>query len=266
MLFADHTLARRLELAESLGAACCADAEAALRPTSGAASLSTSGGYAAFHGLNSPLTHAVGLGMNGPVTVADLEAVEEFFRSRGSAAVVHLCPLADPTLQELMAARAYRFSAFTNVLVRTLRYGEMIPTPAAGITTRPARADEADMWSRLMLHGFLGREAMSDTEYSVGNAIFHSSVAWVAQIGEDVQGGAALSVQEGLACFFADSTLPAARNRGIHTALIRARLRRALERGCDMATASATPGSISQHNYEMCGFRVAYTKAIFTSA
>jgi GNAT superfamily N-acetyltransferase len=233
-----------------------------MRPASGAATLAVAGGFAAFHAIGSPLSQAVGLGMEGPVSSDDLDAVEEFFRSRGNSVVLHVCPLADPTLLELVSRRGYRISEFNTVLVRPMVYGEMIPSCGPGTSVRRARADEADDWARLMLHGFLGRELMSEPEYRVGSAIFHSSMAWIAESDGEALGAAAFSVHEGLACFFADSTLPPARNRGAHTALIRARLRRSQERGCDLATATTQPGSASQRNYELCGFRVAYTKAI----
>lgn len=262
MLFADYGLARRLERAEAIGAAACADAEAAMRPWSGAATLAVAGGYAAFHGVGSPLTQAVGLGMEGAVAPEDLDAVEEFFRARGSGVVLHVCPMADATLLDLVGRRGYQISEFNTVLARPMAHGELIPGCAAGMLVRRARAEEADAWARLMLHGFLGREAMSEAEYRVGSAIFHSSMAWIAECRGEAQGAGALSVHEGLACLYADSTLPAARNRGAHRATIRARLRRAQERGCDLATASTQPGSISQRNYEMCGFQTVYTKAI----
>ncbi len=62
------------------------------------------------------------------------------------------------------------------------------------------------------------------------------------------------------ALLFADSTLEKYRGRGLHLALIRARLQHAAELGCDLATASTAPGSTSQRNYERAGFRVIYTK------
>jgi GNAT superfamily N-acetyltransferase len=52
------------------------------------------------------------------------------------------------------------------------------------------------------------------------------------------------------------------RGAGLQGALIRERLRAAVEEGCDLATASTLPGSVSQRNYERNGFQVAYTKAI----
>jgi hypothetical protein len=69
-----------------------------------------------------------------------------------------------------------------------------------------------------------------------------------------------MNVRGKLALLFADSTLDQSRGQGLHLAVIRARLKHAASFGCDVATASTAPGSISQRNYERAGFRVVYTK------
>lgn len=69
-----------------------------------------------------------------------------------------------------------------------------------------------------------------------------------------------MNIREKLALLFADSTLDRYRSRGLHLALIRARLKRAAELGCDLATAAVAPGSVSERNYERAGLRVVYTK------
>jgi hypothetical protein len=56
------------------------------------------------------------------------------------------------------------------------------------------------------------------------------------------------------------STVPEARRRGAQLALLHARLRYALDHGCDLAVMGAQPGSGSQRNAERQGFRVAYTR------
>ncbi len=69
-----------------------------------------------------------------------------------------------------------------------------------------------------------------------------------------------MAVREALASFFGDGTVPEFRRCGLHASLIRARLNAALAQGCDLATASTLPGSVSQRNYERLGFQVVYTK------
>jgi hypothetical protein len=88
MVYADALLARRLEAAEAANARGCT----AVHPE--AAVLEVAGGCAIFVGAGSPLTHAVGVGLNGAVSRAEICAMEAFFRSRGAKVAIDLCPLA----------------------------------------------------------------------------------------------------------------------------------------------------------------------------
>ncbi len=78
--------------------------------------------------------------------------------------------------------------------------------------------------------------------------------------------GAAMDVHAGLATFFGDATLVPARGHGLQVALIRQRLRRAAELGCDLATASVVPGSSSHRNYERAGFQLVYGRVMVALA
>ena len=69
-----------------------------------------------------------------------------------------------------------------------------------------------------------------------------------------------LVLRDGLAMFNGDSTLPAARNRGVQSSILAERLRYAREAGCDLAVIEAAAGGVSQRNQERSGFRTAYTR------
>jgi hypothetical protein len=252
MTFADATLARRLESAEAANARGCAS-----QP--GAAAIDAAGGCAIFLGAESPLTHAVAIGLNGPVAPTELYRIEEFFRSRGARVTIDLCPLADAGLVELLAARGYRPTEFNNVLVKRLGGAEMTLTPRI----RRAMPGESDLWSHTVGEGFFEQPELTTEEMEVGRAIFAMQGAFcymaVTEGGAPAGGGAA-TFRDGLATFFADSTITARRRLGLHRELIAARLNEAIAQGCEMATASTLPGSGSQRNYERLGFEVVYTK------
>jgi GNAT superfamily N-acetyltransferase len=253
MVYADALLARRIEAAEAANGRGCT----AGHPES--AVLDVAGGCAIFVGADSPLTQAVGMGLNGPVSEAEIAAIEAFFRSRGAKVAIELCPLADPGLLEALAERAYRSTEFNNVLVKRLAAAEIVLTPHV----RRAVADEADLWSHTVGAGFFEQPELTTGEMDVGRAIFAAPGAMcylaVAETGE-AAGGAASAIHSGLTTLFADSTIPRFRRQGLHRELISARLNEAIARGCDMATASTLPGSASQRNYERLGFEVVYTK------
>lgn len=258
MIFAGEALARRVEAAEAAIARGCAEHQ----PDS--AILEMGGGIAVFQGAESPLTQAVGLGLNGPVPEADLDALEAFFRSRGARVSIDLCPLADAGLVNLLANRGYQAAEFNNVLVRPLDGLEITLTPRV----RRAVASEADLWAHTVGHGFFEQPELTDEEMDVGRAIFSMPGALcfltASESGENT-GGGAMATCGGLATLFADSTIPRFRGQGLQRELIATRLHEAAALGCDLAAATTLPGSGSQRNYERMGFRVAYTKVVLAA-
>lgn len=84
MIHAGLDLARRLERAEARNGVACAEAHEQLNAGLAAAVLEVGGGFAIFVGPESPLTHAVGMGMKRPVRAEEMDRMEEFYRTRGA--------------------------------------------------------------------------------------------------------------------------------------------------------------------------------------
>lgn len=257
MLFGDALLARRIESAEAANARGCSTGSDGSPP----AVLEVAGGCAVFVGADSPLTQAVGLGLNGPMSAADLERLECFFRARGAAVSVDLCPLADPGLLEMLGARGYRATEFNNVLAKRLAGYEIVLAARA----RRAVTGERDSWAHAVGQGFFEQAELTTEEMNVGRAVFGmpGAICYLAvQESGETAGGAAMANRNGLATLFADSVISRFRRMGLHRELIAARLNEAIAQGCDLATASTLPGSGSQRNYERAGFEVVYTKVV----
>jgi GNAT superfamily N-acetyltransferase len=255
LTFADSALARRIESAQTAQALGCAPREAA--------ALEIAGGCAIFAGADSPLTQAVGLGMNGAVSEAQLDELENFFRSRGARPAIEVCPLADAGFLEMLGSRAYRVRQFDNVLARRLAGVEIVLTPRV----RRATPEETDLWAHSVGHGFFEQTELTTEEMDVGRLVFGmpGAMCYLACAeGGRPAGGAALTVTQGLATLFADGVAPPFRRRGLHQELIVARLNEALAQGCDVAAAATAPASGSQRNYERLGFQVVYTRVTLT--
>lgn len=265
VLFGDLALARRLENNEARGGVICAEALARLHPESGAAVEEIAGGYAIFAGVNSPLTQAMGLGLNGPVSDAEVNRLESFYRSRADAVRVELCPLADASLVELFGRRGYRVTEYSNVLVRSLNRGEAWPAAATGVSVEQVDQKDADLWARTVAQGFAEHFPVTPELQQVMVLFLRNPTArcFLARVDGEPAGGAALSIVEGMAGVYGASTLPAFRNRGVQTALLGTRLAVAVAERCELAMSSAQPGSRSQRNVERQGFRVAYTRSKF---
>jgi hypothetical protein len=254
-------LARRLEHAEAVDAAGCVEAACRLEKDCDAAANAAAGGYLTFCGVESPLTHAIGVGMHGPLTAGDVDEVEHFFRSRKAPVSIDVCPHADPSLYDLLCQRGYRITEFHNVLVRTLPVD--LPQSSESVHIRAGHPDDYELYASTVVRGFFGRDEMTEEELRLGRLLFRmpctTGYLAIRDDGEAIA-AAGLSIRNGVANFFGDATLRSARGRGAHSALIRERLQGASQAGCDLAMAGTQPGSTSQRNYQRLGFQVAYTK------
>lgn len=262
-------LPKRIELAEAAVSEGCIEAVLNARPTYGATAESLAGGRAFFFGPMSPLSQAVGLGMNGPVTDEEFGQLEAFFILRDAPVAISLCPYADPSLLECIARRRYRITHFEHTLVRPLEGGDAFLVPPLG-RIRPTVPGEARVWARTVMTGFQEDEtpppgdAMTDLFEVLHAAPKATAYLALSRDGNGVlpAGGGSVSIFGSTAMLYGDSTLVAHRGQGLQSDLIAARLRQASVAGCDLAIACTLPGTTSHRNYERAGFRVAYTKAL----
>ena len=148
--FVDLSFARRLEMAETLTPD---HVKTLQRFAPEATSVTIAGGTAIFGGGVYPANHIVGMGLYGPVTSADVNRVEEFYRSRGVPCEIVISPLADRSLLELLATREYRIIEFNSVLIRRLQEHDLIE-PAAGITVERVNQATEQLWDRVIAKGF----------------------------------------------------------------------------------------------------------------
>jgi ribosomal protein S18 acetylase RimI-like enzyme len=258
--FNDAALARGFELNEAALATAYVETQARLGLVSGAIAQPVAGGVAVFAGVASPVSRAIALGMLGSVDEADCDAVEDFYRRRGAASQFDLCPLADPSLAGLLGARGYRCQQFLNANFRPLSANEQWPaTP--GVTVTAVEPSEADLWCATVARGFAAANPAPSQDLDIARPTARNPLVtcFLARIDGEPVGAGAVALHDGVAKLFSTSTVPEFRRRGVHTALLRARLQ-AAARTCELALVSAVPGSESQRNLERAGFRVAYTR------
>ena len=258
--YADRALSRRLERAEGESAAAFVDARARIDPSVGAVWREVAGAYAMFDGPLSPVTQTFGLGLFEPARDADLDAIESFFAERGAAVAHEVSPMADPALLAMLPARGYRPIELTTLLHRPVHRG--VASSPTEVRVRVIDPSEASRWAALAAAGWGEQPALGDFMRDFGrvSASARGAVSFVAEIGGEPIATAMLALRGDVAVLAGASTIPAFRNRGAQNALLAARLAYAAERGCEIATMGAAPGSTSQVNAERNGFRVAYTR------
>jgi len=249
---ADRALAQRIEAADA------ANIHRMLLDVPPFAAEPAAGGWAIFAGAGSPMTHLVGAGMSGPVSEQELDRAEAFYRDRGSACIMDLCPLADEGLIRAVQARPYRAVEFNNILVRRLEGAGDIPVPGAAV--RRILECEYEDWKRVVAAGFADADEPPPGALDAFAATAPPPHCFLAEVEGRPAAGGAMGIDSGVAWLFGDATLPRARGRGLQSALIRARCAWAAGSGCDVACAGVLPGSASHRNYERAGFRLVYMR------
>lgn len=267
-LVLDLNLARHIELAEARAAVDGAETYARLCPQAAAAVEHVAGGFAVYCGANSPITQAVGLGLEGAVNEEEFDRLEQFYRSRGEAVRVETCPLADVSLIEHFGRRNYRVTEFSNVMARPLQPSNSKKPNVnrlSAVAIEVVGRAQIDLWTLTVAQGFSENAPVAREILEVMRMFAHgpNMECYLARIGGAIAGGATLAIRDGVAGLFGASTLPAFRNRGVQTALLQARLDRAAEAHCDLAVCLAMPGGISQRNVMRQDFSVLYTRVKF---
>jgi GNAT superfamily N-acetyltransferase len=248
-MFGDAVLARRIDQAESrLG-------RAVAQVIEGARIVDVDGGISAYARPGSPVNKMIGIGFDGPVDLAAAEAIWD------EPPRLEAATLASP---EFFAKLPYQLVGFEHVLVRSL---SDLPPRTHAVTT----GDEAT-WMRVLVDGFAAgdgtgavidnyaRDAIEQVMRDFARAAGFQRYA--CMLDGAAAGAATLRIDDGIAILAGAATLPTMRRRGVQGALLAARLHDARDAGCELATITVAPGSLSQKNAMKSGFELAYARAV----
>jgi GNAT superfamily N-acetyltransferase len=257
--FSDLALSRRLERAEGRANADFVDARACTFPEHGAAWLEVGGALAMFDGIASPLTQTFALGLNGEVTVLDVERVEQFFAERNAPVFHEVSPLADGSVLPMLNARGYQVIEFTSVMWRPIT-GDRVASESQRVAVRAVAGAEHELWARVAAEGWSHLPDLSAflQDLATVNVARRNHTAFLAEIDGVAVAAGGLAMVDGVALLAGASTIPSARRQGAQRALLEARLHYAAGHGCDIAMMGASPGSDSQRKAEHQRFRIAY--------
>jgi GNAT superfamily N-acetyltransferase len=279
LFFPDLALARRLEFHEAWSGSEHARTQAQLYPETNAVARPIGRGYIVFGGKKSPLSQVCGWGLSGPVLATDLDMIEAFYSNRELRPRIRVCPFADPSLLHLLGERGYVIRDYMNVYARHVkdrrvedrrvdsrqvdpRQGEALvgePPSVPGLSIQVATPDEARLWFEHEGSGGDWTEPDGLAFMTIRCTLKSDTQLFLAWLNGQPVGGGALETHDGVAALMAAGTLPAYRTRGIHTALLRARLAAAAAAGCDLAMVHTRPGAVSQRNVLRAGFQLVYT-------
>ena len=233
----------------------------------------TGGGVALRGKRGSWINYAVGVGLAGPVSSAELAEVTEWWVREGIEPRLEVAPFVDAATWRTLADLRYSVRECVSVMYRALSPAEPVRAafdPPAGLELRqidPHDHSEVRAYADAVIRGFKpdGGEP-TDVEHELTARFIRSprAVTVAAVLNGRVVGGGSMGVDGTIAGLLGASVLPDYRRQGIQQALVAARLNAAASRGVTIATISSRPGIATERNARRMGFQVAYTKVILT--
>ncbi len=195
---------------------------------------------------------------------AALPEVLAFYAATGQTCWVPVAPYTPASVTDALIAAGFRVERYQATLV-----AEPAPDAKAdAVAVREIGREELGVFLDTMNVGFDSPAAALDT-LRRNQSFWCDMPNWhlyLAEVDGAPAGAAVLSMHGDVGYLAAGSVLPQFRGRGLHAALIAARLDRCRARHCRLVTVSAAWGSQSQRNLQRAGFAIAHVKSVWTNS
>ncbi len=197
-----------------------------------------------------------------------LDRIVESYRERGAPCYLDLVPmLTNSRLRRSLAERGFYHDSFHTALYCVPTADG--PRPAEGVAIQEVGDAAIGTFADLYMV-YMDDLAVTQLLRRQGKALVAAGYPrpdwrlYLATVDGEAAAFGMLHLSDGVASLAGAATAPSFRGRGCQTALLHRRLADAAKAGYDLAVTQATPGSVSQRNMERVGFRVAYTKAVWS--
>ncbi|MBX3102298.1 MAG: GNAT family N-acetyltransferase [Bacteroidetes bacterium] len=231
-----------------------------------AAEQSLAGGIMAFTGVSSPLTQAVGMGVQlAEYTAAEIagyvQQLQQFFLSRGASPAIELNHLASPLWAAALARAGFVPEEYSSVLLLELCDGiPPLPVLPPGYAIEPLPGAEPCRTPALaaILTGFGLPVTPDNLGFQYLWYTSPGSAQWMATYEGEPVAGANCFRQGAYSLLSGASTVPAHRGKGLQKALVAARLHHLQAQGVERVAVVTGPGTVSEQNMLKLGFRMVY--------
>ena len=218
---------------------------------------------------NGKLNHTVGFGMTGPVTRSDLSTIRH--EPAPGDLEFYICEHAHPSAVEVLRSEGYEelrsISHFVRDLDDSADRGDVAINEAIDVDT--LSQSELQTFIDMSVAGFRDAGRAPSLLQLLAESAAHrdDTTLFFARINDENAGSAGLAVLEvgdvKIGNLYIDSTLPAFRGKGVHQALLKARLGAAKRAGCRYVISTARKGSGSARNIEKAGLERVFDARIY---
>ena len=209
--------------------------------------VSVGGGYALYV-AETDFRMVQGAGWERPLQASDCEVVESFYADRGTVPAFELGEDAAVRDAELLAQRGYTLDRPNDVIFERLVGSPQSDGAIAVRTTRDRKE-----WVSILMQA-MGADHQPRLEKTLQFAAAGASILTIASIDKRDVGAGGMLVTGDYALLMSGGVLPGERRRGVHGALVTARLRIAHERGATRAAIKTATGSFAARTAVRAGF------------
>ncbi len=215
------------------------------------------GGYA-ICALGAHQQVALAAGSTRALTEDDLTVLDGFYRARGLPARLEIREDALERDGPLLERAGFTFEPQAYVFYEH----DCTPNPVGDdVTVRPT--SDRTAWARLVTAVFAAAWGDPETPRTIELCAGAAATLFVAEIDGAPAGGAATGIAGEFAYLYSGGVLPAFQRRGVHRALIHARIADARVRGMSRTMTKVLRGSASEAAFSSAGFepRIATRRA-----
>lgn len=222
------------------------------------------GGKLCFAGAGSWANQALGLGMHGPVSDAELDELVDFYTSRSSEPTVNLCAYAHQSLVAGLARRQFVVREFETLLAYDLARQTPTPPPSALPISviDPASPTDVAAYAEIKVTGFGCTDQVRDQEMERRIVAAPQCTSFLAWHDDVPVAAASVEMMPPMAALIGAATLAPYRGRGYQLALMYVRMQHAQAAGCRYVTVSSRPTVATGRNALRLGFQVAYMRVL----
>jgi GNAT superfamily N-acetyltransferase len=207
---------------------------------------------AVFAGHDTHLTSAM---LTRPGTTrVELASVEKFFVDLGAMPTIHV-PDFDAEAHQLLRSRGYKNVGSTEVVFHSL---DDLPPLSSDTPVELLSSEQTSAWIESLV--FIDDRGPERLEPGNLVAAMKGAQKFAVLADGQVAGGGSMRLVDDVALLFCDAIAPEYRSRGLHGAVINARLYAAKSSGVRIASAFVQLGSVSHRNYLSLGFRRLYRR------
>lgn len=211
-------------------------------------------GFMVYAGKNSPLSQAIGVGLENEISQDLIEKIEEFYFNKKCNVNIEISSIANNTLEKLFIQNNYKNIETTNLLIKQFDKSQLLDNISENI--KSLEKSHIEKIAQVTTNGFTnGEENQELNELFKIYYQLEGFKVFYFKSENDIVGAGIISISGNNGILCGASTLKEFRRKGVQSELIKARINYAINMGVKNIFVLTEDGSGSEQNFLKKGFK-----------